>query len=449
MKKITAIVLTFILCFGVLSVAFAADSEAPVAEIPEGYTTIYTAEDLNNIRNNLSGKYILMNDIDLSEHENWEPIGNDSNPFAGIFDGNLFTVKNLKITNAEGENPSVGLFGTMRNSQIKNVTVVGIINVHNDNGIRAGLICGKAYCSAILSCIASGKINVSTNAGVWVGGIAGLLSEFSEDSNTKKECIIRQSRNNATVIANGTSDSDSYSNGFMLGGIAGISSGTITECSNYGNVSAFSQNGNYYYTLAGGVCGNSSGEISNCYNVGNINSVGSEYVFSARIVGSWTQYQDICNCYNIGELKAKTQNSKNEYSGTYIGGIIGVAESPVFPAVVDDSNDEYKAGIYNCYYINSVENAFGDGTCINQQNIKSLTKEEMASQASFVGFDFENVWEIDNEKGYPVLRTYIEGSELTTEPITEPSEDCWFIRLITDIISFFRSVFDNILNLVR
>ena len=33
----------------------------------QGYTIIKTAQDLQNMKNNLSGKYILMNDIDLSD----------------------------------------------------------------------------------------------------------------------------------------------------------------------------------------------------------------------------------------------------------------------------------------------------------------------------------------------------------------------------------------------
>jgi hypothetical protein len=41
--------------------------------IPDGYTPIYTAEDLDNIRENLSDKYILMNDIDLSSWGDWTP----------------------------------------------------------------------------------------------------------------------------------------------------------------------------------------------------------------------------------------------------------------------------------------------------------------------------------------------------------------------------------------
>ena len=36
-------------------------------EVPEGYIGIYSKSDLNKVRDNLSGNYILMNDIDLTE----------------------------------------------------------------------------------------------------------------------------------------------------------------------------------------------------------------------------------------------------------------------------------------------------------------------------------------------------------------------------------------------
>lgn len=35
--------------------------------VPSGYIPIYTIDDLYGINDNLSGNYILMNDIDLSE----------------------------------------------------------------------------------------------------------------------------------------------------------------------------------------------------------------------------------------------------------------------------------------------------------------------------------------------------------------------------------------------
>jgi len=47
--------------------------------VPDGYVGIYTAQDLDNMRNNLTGKYVLMNDIDLADWGNWEPIGDGNN----------------------------------------------------------------------------------------------------------------------------------------------------------------------------------------------------------------------------------------------------------------------------------------------------------------------------------------------------------------------------------
>lgn len=90
-------------------------------EIPYGYTPIYDIADLNAINNNLSGNYILMNDIDLSETapggqwdtgNGWVPIGSDvgwfDTSFNGILDGNGHLIKNMHIYgNASGK---IGLF---------------------------------------------------------------------------------------------------------------------------------------------------------------------------------------------------------------------------------------------------------------------------------------------------------------------------------------------------
>ena len=42
--------------------------------LAQGYTLIKTADELQQIESNLSGKYILMNDIDLSGYD-WTPLG--------------------------------------------------------------------------------------------------------------------------------------------------------------------------------------------------------------------------------------------------------------------------------------------------------------------------------------------------------------------------------------
>ena len=60
-RKFISIIISFILLIGTIAVpsAFATDNN-----VPDGFTGIYNNEDLNAIRNNPSGKYILMNDID-------------------------------------------------------------------------------------------------------------------------------------------------------------------------------------------------------------------------------------------------------------------------------------------------------------------------------------------------------------------------------------------------
>lgn len=73
-------------------------------------TVITTSEEFYNIRNNLSGSYVLGVDIDLSEYSVWEPIGNSSNKFTGSLDGKGFTIKNVTKTDST-TNSEIGLFG--------------------------------------------------------------------------------------------------------------------------------------------------------------------------------------------------------------------------------------------------------------------------------------------------------------------------------------------------
>ncbi|MBR6361266.1 MAG: hypothetical protein IKS04_05665, partial [Clostridia bacterium] len=105
MKKTLSVILSWLMLIGIPGfVSFAAD------DVPEGYTEIYDIEDLYMIRNNLGGKYILMNDIDLTadlaeggnwnEGMGWTPIGINSTgcePFTGIFDGNGHTLTGFRI----------------------------------------------------------------------------------------------------------------------------------------------------------------------------------------------------------------------------------------------------------------------------------------------------------------------------------------------------------------
>ena len=77
---------------------FLVSIDPPVA----GSIPISTRAQLEAIKNNLSGRYHLTADIDLSSAD-WVPIGDnstnsDNSHFTGIFDGQGYVIRNLTIT---------------------------------------------------------------------------------------------------------------------------------------------------------------------------------------------------------------------------------------------------------------------------------------------------------------------------------------------------------------
>lgn len=248
-KNIISVFLIFILTFGMCSTAFAVD------DIPDGYTPIYTSEDLNNIRNNLSGKYILMNDIDLSVYEKWEQIGNESEPFTGKINGNGYNIANLCSDGC--------VFGWLSNALIENLGVCDSQISRQINYVYAGILANTAVKTTFKNCYTSGTVFGTTGNGqvtlaydFCVGGIVGC-SELSHFDNCYSLTDISLEY---TVM-----------NLYAAGGIVGQSKGSEYSCCyavsdfeekfiGYGNTEGMS-----IYT--GGLIGNaiSNNTFDNCY----------------------------------------------------------------------------------------------------------------------------------------------------------------------------------------
>ena len=112
------------------------------------YIKIYTAEDLANISRDVTGKYILMNDIDLSSVSNWAPIRGEQS-FSGILEGNGHKITGMNINSlvtlpdkTSPEKQYYGLFakvsGEIRNLGIENAT----INL-DDASYHVGILAGN------------------------------------------------------------------------------------------------------------------------------------------------------------------------------------------------------------------------------------------------------------------------------------------------------------------
>ena len=74
---------------------------------------------MDNVRNNLNGNYLQVCDIDLAGY-NFEPIGDINNPFTGNYNGQIYKISNLKITNLQN-GQYAGLFGVINGSTLNDI----------------------------------------------------------------------------------------------------------------------------------------------------------------------------------------------------------------------------------------------------------------------------------------------------------------------------------------
>ena len=87
----------------------------------------YQLRQVGNVCNLGEGYYFKqVNDIEITD--TWESIGNEENPFIGHYDGNGKVISNL----------TDGLFGYIKDSEIKNVTLHNI-NIESDKNYVGGI----------------------------------------------------------------------------------------------------------------------------------------------------------------------------------------------------------------------------------------------------------------------------------------------------------------------
>ena len=265
--------------------------------IAQGYTLIKSAADLDNIRNNLNGKYILMNDIDLSG-VNWDSIGDSVNPFSGELNGNGFVIHNLTINNPSEDYQ--GLFGYTNNVNIQNL---GLENVKISGNSGIGALTG--YLSGTLkNCYVTGVIS---GVGNNVGGLVGETA-----------------RSTPATIENSYVDADisGYDN---IGGLIGYNSAglTVNNCYSVGSVDG-------HYKVAGLAGYSYYATFSNCYSASSLS--GNRYV--AGLVGySGNSFN---NCYFD---TTKTGTSYSVGSGTQVDAgrttleINNLVDNGILPAI--------------------------------------------------------------------------------------------------------------------
>jgi hypothetical protein len=361
--------------------------------------------DLDAIRDNLGGSYILMNDLDsttagymelASETANggkgWQPIGTTykNAKFAGSFDGQGHEIYDLFIDRTAKSN--VGLFGVVgwggviENVNLMNATVTGYSGVGGLVGWNRGTM-SNSYCTGRvtggwrvggLAGHNSGTVSNSyctgrVTGGWWVGGLAGHNSGTVSNSY-------------CTGIVTG---------GWWVGGLAGYNSDNVSNSYCTGRVTG--------YGGVGGLVGWNSGTVTDSYSSGSV--TGNKRVGGLAGHNSGT----VSNSYCTGIVTG--------YSG--VGGLVGWNEGSVTDSYSSGSvTGNKRVGGLVGWNSGTVSNSFWDTQTSGQANSAGgtgKTTAEMQDIATFTGaaWDITDVdpgetnpaytWNIVDTVAYPFL----------------------------------------------
>ena len=422
--------------------------------VPDGYIGIYTAKDLDNIRNDFVEaeinvgnpghanikNYILMNNIDLTEWGEWVPIGDGKPDFSGTFDGNGYVIENMTIKESSAY---AGLFGSASTAYVEqgdgsgfrahqsNILNLGLTGINielttTDGFLRVGGIVGDSS-GLVDNCYTSGEISVKgpAEARVSAGGIAGFCNSVENCYNSSS---IRSSGEAGGITAQSFRIRNCFNSGYINGGthVGGIAANVlndtlVTSCYNTGVVSG---NSSVNGVRAGGIVGSlyNADILSDCYNWGDVRildgpapesmDAGFDGCNTAGGIAGYIDFGGFSNCYNMGNFYIDPSLDKT-LCGAIAGNANGLRE---------------KILITNCYYKDDPIEAIGHAANAVTNNTKALTMDQIREKTSFVGFDFDNIWDIDINANYgcPYLRSFVSWNN----PYADVTDDDWFYEAV-------------------
>ena len=385
--------------------------------IPSGIP-ITNCTELQNMKYDMNADYYLANDIDASATSGWnggagfEPIGTSENNFRGNFDGQGYVITDLHIDRPSAD--YVGLFGCthmgssgssgggatrasdgeIKNVGLENVTIIG-------NGRVGGLV-GHNYRGKITNSYATGNVSGSSS---YVGGLVG-----------------HNKRGPITY---------SYSTG-SVSGLAYV--GGLVGYNYYGDICMYyAPIHNSYSTCnvttssagaVGGLVGYNWAPITNCYATGNVSGRDLVGGLVGLVGGLWDSTEPITNSYATGDVTGSSS----------VGGLVGCGGKPITNCYATGSvtGSSNVGGLLGYGWGGPITNSYSTGSVTGSSSVGGLvggsdatitnsyydtntsgqsdtgkgepkTTEQMKQEATFGGWDFTNLWGIE-EDTYPFLQ---------------------------------------------
>lgn len=280
--------------------AYSYDSNTKTITIYSGEGLKVAADVVNSGDTDIN--IILDNDIDLSDID-WTPIGTESRPYTGTFDGNNKTIRGLEINQSGTDN--VGLIGYLGSEgKVQNV-VLANISVSGANYV--GGIAGQNY-GTVENCSVNGTVTGRgfTDTGGIVGTNYGTISGCSAEGTVTGSVNVGGIAGGSYlgVIIDGCHSTAAVSGISSVGGVVGNlgNNSFLMACYSTGNVTATIT---YGYAHVGGVVGiNGQGTVTACYHAtGEITSLGEGRI--GGIVGE-NYIGTVAACYWENNLSSGT-----------------------------------------------------------------------------------------------------------------------------------------------
>ena len=315
----------------------------------DGSYTVTTADGLKNVAKlvNEEGKtdINITLDTDLTLTGEWTPIGTESQPYTGTFDGGNHTITGLKIDQSGTDN--VGLIGRLGSGgKVQDVTLT---EVNVTGGTYVGGIAGQTD-GTVENCSVNGTVTGQNQT----GGIVGR--NFSTISGCSAEGTVTGNTNVGGISGLCVPNYDT--------GTGSLIGSTIEGCHSTAAVSGISS--------VGGVVGNLGNGCSlmACYSTGNVTAtITYGHANVGGVVGINGQ-GTVTACYHAtGEITSSV--------GDRIGGIAGCNDQSTFTACYWENNQEQGTGSGSTGGTVKVE-----GTTVTWQNAVDAMNTALQSAGS-------------------------------------------------------------------
>lgn len=321
---------------------------------------IHDWHDLHAVAGNLSGSFLLMNDLDettpgyaqlagphADAGKGWQPIGTWADRFTGTFDGGGYEISGVYIDRPEDVH--IGLLGfvdddgIIENVRMGNAYVKGNTFVASLAGVNSGTIRDSSVDADV-----SGSYHVGGLVGDNRGTVSDCHAGGSVTGDSISSAIGGLVGHNSGTVADSASDADVTWGGYHAGGLVGWNEGTVSDCYSSGSVRS--------YAFYGGLVGYNDGAVSKSHSDTSVTG----YQHGGGLVGYNSQQ---------GTVTGSSAAGSAEGSGS-IGGLVGtnhrgrISNSYATGMVVRSTGDEtlfggfvgynYQAKILNCYSTGSV-----------------------------------------------------------------------------------------------